>query len=118
MPNKLLHNYFSPRERGEKSVSRTLGNEMKWMITSALAAGVNVVIMLMFAASKLGPTPPFLPLLLAVVALVALIGSIVSVILGKTRHQEFRVFHLVAVAPWATAIGFNLWAFQGILYVT
>jgi type III secretory pathway component EscS len=90
---------------------------MKWMITSVLAATFNVVIILMFTASKLGPTPLFLPLILAVVALAALVGSIVSVVVGKTRHQDFRALHLVAVAPWVIAIGFNLWAFQGILYV-
>jgi len=91
---------------------------MKWMITSFLAAACNVVVILMFAASKLGPTPLFLPLFLAVIALAALIGSIVSVTVGRARHQKFRVLHLVAVAPWATAMGFNLWAFQGILYLT
>jgi hypothetical protein len=48
---------------------------MKWMITSVLAATFNVVIILMFTASKLGPTPLFLPLILAVVALAAIVGS-------------------------------------------
>ena len=95
-----------------------VGSEMKWMMISLVAATGNVVLMLMFAASKLGPTPLFLPLFLTALTLGAAIGSVVSAILGKRRHNQFKVLHLVAAAPWAVATAINLWAVQGILYVT
>ena len=91
---------------------------MKWMITSLLVSGGNIWLMLAFASSKLGPTPLSLPILLAAVTLGASIGSVVSVIIGKVRHSQLRIAHLVAAAPWAVATVFNLWAFQGVLYVT
>ena len=90
---------------------------MKWMITSVLLSAGNAWLMLAFAASQLGPTPLLLPLFLAALTLGAAIGSVASFIIGKVRHSQFRIAHLISVAPWSVATGFNLLAFQGVLYV-
>jgi hypothetical protein len=37
--------------------------DLKWLIVSALLALFNIVLILLFAASKLGPTPYQLPLI-------------------------------------------------------
>ena len=81
------------------------------MMTSLAVATGNAVLMLMFAASKLGLTPLLLPVFLGVATLGATIGSIVSAICGRIHENRFWHLHLVAAASWAVATGVNLWTF-------
>jgi hypothetical protein len=90
---------------------------MKWIITTILTAAGNVVIMMLFAASKLGPTPVLLPLVLAAVSLCCAIGSIALALVSRKRQRPQWLLHLVSLVIWIGLIAFNLWSFQSVLYV-
>jgi hypothetical protein len=90
---------------------------MKWMIATILTAVANVVIIMLFAASKLGRMPVLLPLILAILSLCCAIVSLVMGIVSKKRQHPQWVMHLISAAMWTGLIAFNFWAFQSVLYV-
>jgi uncharacterized membrane protein HdeD (DUF308 family) len=90
---------------------------MKWMITSIFLGTANVIVMGLFAASKLGPTPIMMPMYLAIVSLCSSIISIVIAIISKKKHNSTWVLHLVSATIWIGLVVFNFWAFKSVLYV-
>jgi len=91
---------------------------MKWMITSIVLGTGNVVLIILFAASKLGPTPLFLPLILAAISICCIIVSTFLTISARKRQDPHIAIPVLSMAIWGGLTVFNLWAFQSVLYVS
>lgn len=87
---------------------------MKAMITSILFSIINITLMLLFAASKLGRTPLWLPLCLFIVSVNYAVVFIVS--LFRCRKESF-IFNFICTVIWIALSLFNLWAVQSLMIV-
>lgn len=86
---------------------------MKTLSLVVLIAVMNVVFMLLFAASKLGPTPAWLPLLLSLASLFGLIFCFVRYLRATPKKLALLFSAIICLG----LVMFNLFVFQSILYV-
>jgi len=90
---------------------------MAWLICSLIAGFFNILLMQMFAASQLGPTPVLLPLLLAGVSLILVLGSIIFAGIQKRKNSPHCGLTALSAAIWAAMVAYNLWVLNGVLMV-
>ena len=91
---------------------------MKWMVASVLLGTGNVVLIMLFAASKLGPTPLFLPLILGAISSCCIVVSTFLTISARKRKDSHIAIPVFTIVIWSGLAVFNLLAFQSVLYVS
>lgn len=84
---------------------------MKWLLITISLAIINVIIMTLFAASKLEPTPVMLPILLILFSLSCAFVSFRKTLKDKTKQN------IISMILWIILIVYNLWQLQLLLYV-
>ena len=87
---------------------------MKSSLVVIIFGVANISILQMYAKSKLGPTPLYLPLSLAIISVIMAVITIKQIISKKRKNIISKIFCLVV---WIYLFIFNIYQFNNILYV-